>query len=262
MVMTTSEKYSHFTTPDLTRERCAYAVTAFPQGVGALDGCHFAISPPKENAVDYYNSKGGKFFRVFSKWCGYSMILLALVDHRYRFLYINIGSPGRCHDAHVNGRSKLCKVVQSAHFKSPTATIEGAVVGPLILCDQAFPLTQNLVKPYPYTGSGTSEAAFNYNLSKTRRVVENALGRLKARFLYTMKRMECKLPNVRRAIRASCTLHNNCEGLGDTVDTQWEQDRRAFDALYEQPVRTTRASTPGGQEARAALGQYFLKLAA
>ncbi|KAH9380955.1 hypothetical protein HPB48_008174 [Haemaphysalis longicornis] len=32
-----------------------YAVTGFPQGVGALDGCHFAVSPPKENAVDYYN---------------------------------------------------------------------------------------------------------------------------------------------------------------------------------------------------------------
>lgn len=77
------------------------------------------------------------------------MILLALVDHQYRFLYINIGSPERCHDAHVYGRSKLCKVVQSAHFKSPTATIEGAVVGPLILCDQAFPLTANLVKPHP-----------------------------------------------------------------------------------------------------------------
>lgn len=139
------------------------------------------------------------------------MILLALVDHRYWFLYINIGSPGRCHDAHVYGRSKLCKAVQSAHFKSPTATIEGAVVGPLILCDQAFPLTENLVKPYPNAGSGTSEAAFNYNLSKTRRVVENAFGRLKARFRYIMKRMECKLPNARRAIRASCTLHNICE---------------------------------------------------
>ncbi|XP_064475550.1 uncharacterized protein LOC135389432 [Ornithodoros turicata] len=35
-----------------------YAVSGFPQGVGALDGCHFAVSPPKNNAVDYYNYKG------------------------------------------------------------------------------------------------------------------------------------------------------------------------------------------------------------
>ncbi|KAL1474115.1 hypothetical protein MTO96_038226 [Rhipicephalus appendiculatus] len=35
-----------------------YAVTGFPQAVGALDGCHFPVSPPKENAIDYYNYKG------------------------------------------------------------------------------------------------------------------------------------------------------------------------------------------------------------
>lgn len=30
----------------------------FPQAVGALDGCHFPVSPPKESATDYYNYKG------------------------------------------------------------------------------------------------------------------------------------------------------------------------------------------------------------
>ncbi|KAL1475368.1 hypothetical protein MTO96_037332 [Rhipicephalus appendiculatus] len=29
----------------------------------------------------------------------YSMILLAVVDHRYCFRYVNVGAPGRCHDA-------------------------------------------------------------------------------------------------------------------------------------------------------------------
>ncbi|KAH8031321.1 hypothetical protein HPB51_016213 [Rhipicephalus microplus] len=35
-----------------------FAVTGFPQGVGALDGCHFPVSPPKKYASDYYNYKG------------------------------------------------------------------------------------------------------------------------------------------------------------------------------------------------------------
>lgn len=35
-----------------------YAVTGFPQAIGALDGCHFPVSPPKEHATDYYNYKG------------------------------------------------------------------------------------------------------------------------------------------------------------------------------------------------------------
>lgn len=32
-----------------------FAFSGFSQGIGALGGCHFRASPPKENAVDYYN---------------------------------------------------------------------------------------------------------------------------------------------------------------------------------------------------------------
>ncbi|KAL3216393.1 hypothetical protein MRX96_051204 [Rhipicephalus microplus] len=49
-----------------------FAVTGFLQGVKALYGCHFPVSPPKKYASDYYNYKS---------W--YSLIFLALVDHRY-----------------------------------------------------------------------------------------------------------------------------------------------------------------------------------
>ncbi|XP_037501111.1 uncharacterized protein LOC119374985 [Rhipicephalus sanguineus] len=38
--------------------RKCFSVNGFPQAVGALDGCHFAVSPPKEHAADYYNYKG------------------------------------------------------------------------------------------------------------------------------------------------------------------------------------------------------------
>ncbi|KAG0432602.1 hypothetical protein HPB47_020700 [Ixodes persulcatus] len=68
------------------------AVLGFPNAIGALDGCHLPVSPPKDSAVDYRNYKG---------W--YSVILLALVDHRYLFRYISVGSPGKCHDVNVYG---------------------------------------------------------------------------------------------------------------------------------------------------------------
>ncbi|XP_064471832.1 uncharacterized protein LOC135386041 [Ornithodoros turicata] len=225
-----------------------YAVSGFPQGVGALDGCHFAVSPPKNNAVDYYNYKG---------W--YSVILLALVDHRYRFRYINVGSPGRCHDAHVYGRSKLCELVNSAHFQTPVSVIEDVPVSPIILCDQAFPLSPSLMKPYANAVSETPEALFNYNLSKTRRIVENAFGRLKARFRFIMKRLECTLPNAKQAVRTSCILHNICEAFNDNVEHQWERDAHEYDALYEQPRHSSDMCHHGGQEVRRALTQYFWK---
>ncbi|CAN7949776.1 unnamed protein product, partial [Ixodes pacificus] len=128
-----------------------FAVFGFPHAVAALDGCHFPVSPPKEHATDYHNYKGGH----------YSIILLALVDHRYRFRYINLGSPGRCHDANVYGRSGLCTLVDGDHFRSPVLVIEGTVVEPVILCDQAFPLTTHLLKPYANASSETREASFN-----------------------------------------------------------------------------------------------------
>ncbi|KAH7978526.1 hypothetical protein HPB49_005802 [Dermacentor silvarum] len=56
------------------------AVARFPQEIGALDGCHIEVCPPKEHAADYLNYQG---------W--YSTILLAVVDHHYRFMYTNVG---------------------------------------------------------------------------------------------------------------------------------------------------------------------------
>ncbi|KAL1442262.1 hypothetical protein MTO96_046503 [Rhipicephalus appendiculatus] len=38
--------------------RECFSVNGFPQAVGALNGCLFAVSPPKEHAADYYNYKG------------------------------------------------------------------------------------------------------------------------------------------------------------------------------------------------------------
>ncbi|KAK8773284.1 hypothetical protein V5799_012181 [Amblyomma americanum] len=229
--------------------RECYAVTGFPQAIGALDGCHFAISPPKKDAADYSNYKG---------W--YSIILLAVVDHHYRFLYLNVGCPGRCHDAHVYGRSRLKKRVESDRFKSPVSVIEGTPVAQIILCDQAFPLTPHLLKPYANAPNGSKQAIFNYNLSRSRRIVENAFGRVKARFRFIMKRMQCQLLNAKQAIRASCTLHNICEAFRDNVEEQWVQDVHNYNVLYEQPSHNTDACTAEGQDVRAVLAEYFWKL--
>lgn len=103
---------------------------------------------------------------------------------------------------------------------SPVSVIEGTPVVPIILCDQAFPLTSNLLKPYANAQSVSKEAVFNYNLSKSRRIVENAFGLVKARLRFIMKRMECKLSNSKLAIRAASTLHNICENFRDDVDEQ------------------------------------------
>ncbi|KAG0423853.1 hypothetical protein HPB47_000384 [Ixodes persulcatus] len=224
------------------------AVLGFPNAIGALDGCHLPVSPPKDSAVDYRNYKG---------W--YSVILLALVDHRYLFRYISVGSPGKCHDANVYGRSPLGRLLEDYQVAVPRS-IGGTEIPPIVLCDQAFPLTRNLMKPFPHSLSPPQdEGDYNYALSKARRVVENAFGRLKARFRIVLKRMEVRIDNVNAVVRACCILHNVCETLNDSADKQWIQDARKVeeDDKLEQPSRKTTAKTDSGTAVRTALVAYF-----
>ena len=70
----------------------------FPQCAGAVNGTHIPILAPNQCATDYYNRKGF-----------HSFILQATVDHRYYFMDIYIGWPGRVHDAWVFANSELSR---------------------------------------------------------------------------------------------------------------------------------------------------------
>ncbi|KAM7289360.1 protein ANTAGONIST OF LIKE HETEROCHROMATIN PROTEIN 1 [Ixodes scapularis] len=223
------------------------AIAGFPQGVGALDGCHLEVCPPKEYASDYHNYKG---------W--YSTILLAVADHAYRFLYTNVGSPGRNHDAAVFRRSRLPGVLAGDLFRSEAKTFEGVSVGPVLLADQAFPLQCHIMKPFPQSGAaGSPTQAFNYRLSSARRVVENAFGRLKARFRILHKGLESDIDSVNNIVRACCVLHNICEQLNDGCDKSWLDTVRSDDKSRPQPVRFSSREEPSGVAVRDALAKYF-----
>ena len=58
------------------------------QCAGSIDGCHIPVTPPALHHTDYYNRKG---------W--YSMLVQAVVDHKYLFIDVCVGWPGSVHDA-------------------------------------------------------------------------------------------------------------------------------------------------------------------
>ncbi|XP_049910143.1 uncharacterized protein LOC126396249 [Epinephelus moara] len=181
----------------------------FPQCGGVMDGTHIGILAPTDCPADYYNHKGF-----------YSVILQGVVDHRLQFWDINVGWPGKVHDARVFGNSSLYERGQSdTLFPHITERFGGVNVPVTILGDAAYPLLPWLIKPYPENQHTTlAQLTFNNHLSRARMTVERAFGRLKGRWRCLMKRYDCNIKNINTVISACCMLHNFCEDNSEDYD--------------------------------------------
>lgn len=62
----------------------------YPHCIGALDGKQIQILRPENTVAEYYNYKGT-----------HSIVLMAIVDAQYKFLYVDIGCQGRISDGGV-----------------------------------------------------------------------------------------------------------------------------------------------------------------
>lgn len=171
-----------------------------PNTIGALDGKHIAFTAPKSAGSLFYNYKGY-----------HSIVLLALVDARYRFLYVDVGVNGRVSDGGVFASSSLCKALESSTLsiledKSLPGRIQLTLF--VILADAAFPLKPYLMKPYPFRGQTKDKIIFNYRLSRGRKVVENAFGMLANRFRILLNTINLNANKATCITLACCSLHN------------------------------------------------------
>ena len=140
----------------------------FPNCLGALDGKHVNIRPPKNSGSLFYNYKHT-----------FSIVLMALVDSNYCFLYANVGTNGRVSDGGVFRQTDLADNFETgaANVPPPRPLPDDDKDFPFAMIgDEAFPLRSYLMKPYPQRNLIDNKRIFNYRLSRARRVVENAFG--------------------------------------------------------------------------------------
>ena len=145
----------------------------FAHAIGAIDGKHIRIRNPPKGKSDYYNYK--KYF---------SIIMLAVVDADYRFMYLDIGNPGSYSDAGIYNISDLLQAIQSGAANLPpsdTLLNDDQQMPYFLIGDDAFALKTWMMKPYPYQEIPSPERSFNYRLSRARRCVECAFGILVSR---------------------------------------------------------------------------------
>ena len=74
--------------------------------------------------------------------------------------------------------------------------------------DDAFPLQQWLMKPFPSRHLTDEERKQNYRLSQARRIVENAFGILANRFRCLLSTLHQEVETVKSIVIASVCLHN------------------------------------------------------
>ena len=125
------------------------------------------------------------------------MILLAIVDANYKFIYIDDRTSGRVNDALVFSKSTFNEVLQKNTLNLPT---EGVFVG-----DDASLLRKNIMKPYSMKRPLTiKERIFNYRLPTARLVSETAFGIMVSRLRVYKKPIPLQLHKVHQLIKATC----------------------------------------------------------
>ena len=84
-------------------------------------------------------------------------------------------------------------------------------IGSLPYCfvaDEAFPLLTNLMRPFPGRNSNQAQEAYNYRLSRARRVVENAFGILANRWRVFHTKIGTSPGIAIKIVKACCVIHN------------------------------------------------------
>ncbi|KAL7646069.1 UNVERIFIED_CONTAM: hypothetical protein RMT77_002970 [Armadillidium vulgare] len=172
----------------------------FPHCVGAMDGKHVEIAKPHSTGSFYYNYKGS-----------FSVVLLAVVNANYEFLMADCGINGRVSDGGVLGFTHFGEKLlnNSLHLPDDTNLPHFQRSAPYVFVgDDAFPLSPNIMKPYPGTGITQEQRIFNYRCSRAWRISENVFGIMSPRFRIFRAPIQLAPEKVRRIVLACCYLHN------------------------------------------------------
>ena len=147
----------------------------------------------------------------------FSIVLMALVDADYCFIYIDVGNYGSNGDSGIFKNSALGEAFTGNLLNIPRPKRlpvypEGGALPHCIVADEAFPLRMDLMRPYPrgkkQNRLAYDKSIFNYHLSRARRIVENAFGILAQRFRMFDRRIHMDDHNVIKIVNATCVLHN------------------------------------------------------
>lgn len=179
-----------------------------------------------------------------------------------KFWDVNIGQPGRVHDARVFALSSLFDRMQRNDLLPPwTETFEDVNMPLVILGDAAYPLLLWLMKPFPDNrGLTPDQVSFNHRQSQARMVVERAFGRLKGRWRCLLKLQDHHISLVSQVTAACCVLHNLCEEQNEEYNEEEDYEEDEGGENENDGQNGMQAGNRRAQDIRNALCTYFSRL--
>lgn len=218
--------------------------TQFPNCIGAIDGKHIRIRQPNSSGSLFYNYKN--FF---------SIVLLGIVDANYCFISVDIGSYGSSSDSYAFKNSNFGQRLEKGQLNLPPKTqLPGDVNGPqlpfVLVGDEAFALSDNVLRPYARRNLTQAKRIFNYRLTRARRMVECAFGILANKWRIFHRPIDVYPEFCDSIIKACCVLHNYVR----------RRDGVCFDdALYECPIESLTPCNVRAPASAMSKRDYFTK---
>nr|CAI5846657.1 unnamed protein product [Callosobruchus analis] len=116
------------------------------------------------------------------------MVLMAIVDAKYRFLLADFGTNGKISDGGVLQNTKFFEKLQNKTLKLPTSlTLKNSTkcLPYVFVADDAFPLRVDMLKPFRQTDLNSRERIWNFSF-----------------------KVNVQPENIEKIVMATCVLHN------------------------------------------------------
>lgn len=165
-----------------------------PNCFGALDGKHVSIQAPQHSGTEFFSYKKS-----------FSLLLMATCDAFYKFMFVDIGGSGSQHDSTTFRESTFDKGIINKTWPIPDPR-------PLpgtnkhfpcyLVADQAFPLHEQIMRPYPGENLQINKRIFNYRISRARRCIENTFGILVQRWRCLRKPIIANIDTYEEIVQA------------------------------------------------------------
>lgn len=190
-----------------------FAVIAnFPHCLGAVDGKHIRIIKPTKSGSMFLNYK--HFF---------SIVLMAVVDTNYNFIFVDIGAYGKDCDSNVFKETVFWKRLlnNTLNLPQPALIPETNFQLPYVfVADEAFALHKNVLRPFSGRELNETMSIFNYRLTRARRYVECAFGIMANKWRILHRPSNVSLELTVDIVKTCCLLQNFIhkeQGIGNLI---------------------------------------------